>query len=72
MRVYKSGSTLSFLKKGQGFKPRSRIESPLWPALYPLRAYPVRAGISLGCGTGFKVPLTVGAHSGPPRDHKIF
>ena len=44
------------------------MKSPLWPALYPLRADLVRAGISLGCGTSLKVPLTVGIHSGPPRD----
>ena len=62
-----SGSALLLLKKGQEFKHRSRIESPLWPALYPLRADPVRVGISLGCGTGLKVSPTVGAHSGPPR-----
>ncbi|KAH9653931.1 putative small nuclear ribonucleoprotein F [Citrus sinensis] len=30
------------------------MESPLWPVLYPLWADPVRAGISLGCGTGLK------------------
>ena len=49
------------------------MESLLWPALYPLRANPVLAGISLGCGIGLKVPPTVGAHSGPPRglDKKI-
>ena len=62
-----SDSTLSLFKRGQGFKPRSRMESPLWPALYPLRADLVRAGISLGCGTSLKVPLTVGIHSGPAR-----
>ena len=43
------------------------MESPLWPALYPLWADSVRAGISLGCGMGLKVPPKVGAHSGPPR-----
>ncbi|KAK9197587.1 hypothetical protein WN944_012770 [Citrus x changshan-huyou] len=50
-----------------GFKPRSCMESPLWPVLYSLWADPVRTGISLGCGTGLKVPPTVGAHSGPLR-----
>ena len=62
-----SGSTLSFLKRSQGFKLCSRMESSPWPALYPLRADPVRAVISLGRGTDLKVPPTVGAHSRPPR-----
>ena len=62
-----SGSTLSLLKRSQGFKSCSRIKSPLWLALYPLQVDPVRAGISLGCDAGLKVPPTVGAHSGPPR-----
>lgn len=62
-----SGSALSLLKRGQGFKSRSRMESPLWPALYPLQADPVQAGISLSCGMGLKVPPIVGAHPGPPR-----
>ncbi|KAH9680945.1 F-box protein PP2-B10 [Citrus sinensis] len=35
--------------RGQGFKPRSRMESPLWPTLYLLWADPVRTGISLSC-----------------------
>ncbi|GAY48796.1 hypothetical protein CUMW_114490 [Citrus unshiu] len=63
-----SGSALSLFKRGQGFKPRSCMESSLWPALYPLWTDSVRAEISLSCGTGLKVPPTVGAHSGPPRE----
>lgn len=43
------------------------MESPLWLALYLLRADPMRAEISLGYGTSLKVPLTVRAHSRPPR-----
>ena len=68
-----SGSTLSLLKRGQGFKPRSRMESPLWPALYPLRADPVPAEISLDCGisldygTDLNVPPTVEVHLKPSR-----
>ena len=49
-------------------KSRSRMKLPLWPAFYSLRADPVRAEISLSCGTGLKVPPIVGTHSGPPRD----
>ena len=49
-----SGSALSLLKRGQGFKPRSLMESPLWSALYPLRADLLRAEISLNCGTDLK------------------
>ena len=56
-----SDSALSLLKRGQEFKPYSRMELPLWPALYLLRADPIQAGISLGCGTDLKVPPTVGA-----------
>ena len=62
-----SGSTLSLLKRGQEFKPRSRMKSPLWLALYPLWADPMRARISLGCGTGLKIPPIIGVHSGPLR-----
>ncbi|KAH9647878.1 ANK REP REGION domain-containing protein [Citrus sinensis] len=62
-----SGPALSLLKRSQGFKPHSRMESPLWPALYLLRANPVRVMISLDCGTGLKVPSTVGVHLGPSR-----
>ena len=54
-----SGLTLSLLKKGQGFKPRSRMKSSLWPALYPLWVDSVRTRISLGCGMDLKVPPTV-------------
>ena len=49
------------------------MESPLWPILYPLRADPVRAGISLdcgislNCGTELKVSPTVDAYLEPPR-----
>ena len=43
------------------------MQSPLWAALYPLQADPVRARISLNCGTGLKVPLTVEAYLEPPR-----
>ena len=62
-----SDPALSLLKRSQGFKLRSCMESPLWPALYLLRANPVRVMISLYCGTGLKVFPTVGAHLRPPR-----
>ncbi|KAK9206144.1 hypothetical protein WN943_016417 [Citrus x changshan-huyou] len=39
------------------FKSRSRMKSPLGPALYSLRTDPVRAEISLGCGTCLKAPF---------------
>ena len=61
------GWAFSLLKRGQGFKPRSRMKSSLWPALYLLRADPVRAEISLSCGTGLKIPPTVGA----AQDHLV-
>lgn len=62
-----SGSALSFLKRGQVFKPRSRMELLFWLVLYPLRADPVRAEINLGCGTDLKVhpPL------GPTQNHLV-
>ncbi|ESR46600.1 hypothetical protein CICLE_v10003077mg [Citrus x clementina] len=49
------------------------MESPLWPALYPLRADPVPAEISLDCGisldygTDLNVPPTVEVHLKPSR-----
>ena len=62
-----SSLAFSLLKRGQGFKPCSRMESPLWPALYPLRTDPMQAGISLGCDTGLRVSITIRAHLESPR-----
>ena len=60
-----SGSALLFLKRGQGFKPYSRMKLQLWPTLYPLRVDPVRVEINLSCGMNLKISPIVGVHSGP-------
>ena len=62
-----SDLTLPLLKRGQGFKPRSRMKSSLCPAFYPLQTDSVQVEISLSCGTGLKILFTARVHSRPPR-----
>lgn len=68
-----SDSALSLFKKCQEFKPRSRMNLPLWPSLYLLQAYSVRTRINLDYGTDLKVSFIIEIHSELPRDsEKIY